>query len=256
MPDAGPLPTPRDSQRLTVRFLHAPLDVEHAGDVVTMYDSARRHPGMSNRTLLWTMTTCLAMAALGLSLLPVVRPATSVVMLSAWVSLSLLAATLLFMLAGLPVERRLRIDLRTGAADLRWPDMEFACWKGDVDGLHLYVCPMLARGQPLAITGYASVAVLHGRLTPPKEIEFERGPITTTLLHFARAFTVGNVQLAHTNRGWIVLATGEDPDLLEAELREALPTLTSVIKPQRIDDVLTGPVDAKLLRKPTPRGDA
>lgn len=255
MPGADPLPRPHDNQRLTLRFMHASLDVEHKGDVVTVYDSASRHPGMTNRMLLWMMTTCLGLASLGGFLLLAVRPSDTgtLVILSGWTAATVLVAVLLFFLAGLPVERRLRVDLRTGRANLRWPDLEFAQWTGDVDDLNLYVCPMLARGQPLVTPCFATVAVLHGKLVPPNEIVFERGPITRALLHAIRSFTVGGVQMDHTNRGWIVLATGEDPDALEAELREAMPKLTSAIEPQRIDDVLTGLVDEKLLRKATPR---
>lgn len=102
--------------------------------------------------------------------------------------------------------------------------------------------------------GHGRTRLRHGRRVTPQEIARDHGPLTATVLDLFA--DIGRGAIAKTDRGWIVLATGDDPGLLEAELREALSTLTSVIEPQRIDDVLAGPVDAKLLRKPTPRGGA
>lgn len=258
MPTSGTLPHPRDNQRLTVRFLHAPLDVEHEGDVVTMYDSARRHPGMRNRIGLWIAMMLGGMGVVCVLLLIGVQPATLTANLelggAAVVLLGL--AFCLLLLARVPVERRLTVDLRSGVVRLRWPDSEMTQWTGDVDGLRLLVCPMEATGPGGIVTvarGCASVAVLDGTATPMAEAIFDCGPLTRAVLRTIATISPRSTPRNHTNQGWIVLATGEDPDALEAELREALPTLTRVIEVERTEETLTGPVDAKLLRKPKPR---
>ncbi len=255
MPEDRPIPRALDDRFLTLRFLHAPLDVEHEGDVVTVYDSAERHAGMSNRAMLWMMAMFLLLGAPCVFLLFAMQPATP----SANVTLAASAAVLLglagyfFLMARLPNERRLIVDLRSGSVGLRWQDAEFARWSGDVDGLRFYVCRMRPLGSILYSPCFASVAVLHGTRTPPDQIDFEHGPLTRAILHIHMVTAARSVNRYRTDRGWMLMATGEDPDALDAELREAMPTLTSVIEPQRIDDALTGTVVAKLLRKPTPR---
>ncbi|OAB63285.1 hypothetical protein AY599_06680 [Leptolyngbya valderiana BDU 20041] len=254
----GPHPTPRDSQRLTVRFLHAALDVEHDGDVVTMYDSAQRHPGVRRRSMLWLAWTLFAIAILCVVALLLGGGSRLLWALGiAGASLATMLGVALITLSRLPQARMLRVDLQNAHAELRWADTELVRWVGDVDGLALTVRPFRATtpmGKGTVASGFATIATLEGRRVTPHEIARDHGLFTATVLDIFAGIARGAI--AKTNRGWIVLATGEDPNLLEAELREALPTLTSVIKPQRIDDVLTGPVDAKLLRKPTPRGGA
>lgn len=255
MPHPGPLPTPRDNQRLTLRFLHAPLDVEHDGDVATLYDSAKRHPGVGARfmyliaglNLFWV-----AVGAFGLWALWPMALVDAAVLVAVCAVLSL-AAFASFNIARLSKERLLFVDLSSGGVEIRWPDADLVRWTGDVDGLSLYVCPLRPLGSILLSPCWASVAALDGTRTPPNQLEFDHGPLTRALLRIFAATTAHKVNRHHTNHGWIVLATGDDPDALEAELREALPTLTGAIEPQRIDDPLTGPVDARLLRKATPR---
>jgi hypothetical protein len=256
MPDAGPLPTPSDNQRLTVRFLPAALDVEHEGDVVTLHDSAVRHGGVGSGSLLWFGLGLLAFATFVLVMM-VLGAGTSIRLWAqgiAGVVFFAVGGLGFVVLARLPQARSLHVDLRTGNAELRWTDIELVRWAGDVDGLSLLVCPFKAKtilGIGTMAKGFASVAVLEGRRVPPREIAAEHGPLTATILNLGA--TIGRRALVDSDRGWMVLATGDDPDALEAELRDALPTLTRVIEPRRIDDTLTGPVDAKLLRKPKHR---
>lgn len=252
----GPLtPPPRDNQRLTVRFLHASLDVEHDGDVVTIYDSAHRHPGMRNRIGLWIAMMLGGMGVVCVLLLIDLQPATLAgnLELGGGAVVLLGLAGFFFLMARLPNERRLIVDLGSGSVELRWQDAELARWRGDVDGLRFYICPMRPQGSILFSPCFASVAVLHGTRTPPDQIDFEHGPLTRAILHIHMVTAARSVNRYRTDRGWMLMATGEDPNALDAELREAMPTLTSVIEPQRIDDALTGTVVAKLLRKPTPR---
>jgi len=241
-----------------VRFLPAALDVEHDGDVVTMFDSSRRHPGMSSRTLLWMTAMFLALGAPCVFLLFATQPATikQSLELGAGAAFLLAAALMFFLMARIAIERRLIVDLRSGLVNMRWPDIEMAQWTGDVDGLGLVVCPMKIPGPVGLFTvsaGYASVAVLDGTLTPTSQAILDCGPLTRTMLRGMAAVDPSSTPRHHSNRGWIVLATGEDPDTLEAELRAALPTLTRVIEIERIEETLTGTVDAKLLRKPARR---
>ncbi len=258
MPGASRFPPSRNDQRLTVRLLDSPLDVERKGDVVTVHDSAVRHEGVSSGAAIWIALGFLAFAALVLVLL-VLGGGASIQLWAcggAAVVFFVMVGMLFIVIARLPQTRSLRVDLQTGDAELRWADTELVRWVGDVDGLRLVVCPFRAK-TPLGVgtmaSGFASVAMLEGRPVPPRAIAAEHGPITATVLRLFASF--GRSALVGSGCGWIVLATGEDASVLEAELREALPTLTRVIEPQRIDDVLAGPVDAKLLRKPKPRRD-
>lgn len=255
MPASCPIPSSGDNQRVTLRFLHAPLDVDREDDVVTVYDSAKRHAGMSNRSMFWMVALFLVLGVPCLFLVFAIQPAatSTSATIAASAAVLLLFAGFIFAMACLPNERCLVIDLRTGSVELRWQDDALVRWSGNVDGLRFYVCPMRPQGSVLYSPCYASVAVLDGTRTPPDEIDFEHGPLTRAMLHIHVVTAARSVNRNYTDRGWMLMATGEDPDALEAELREAMPTLTSVIEPQRIDDVLTGTVDARLLRKPTPR---
>ena len=254
----GTFPPRHNKHRLTVRLLYSPLDVEHKGDVVTMHDSAVRHEGVGSGAAIWIALGFLAFAALVLVMLVLGGGASIQLWASggAGVVFFVMVGVLFIVAAGLPQARSLRIDLQSGDAELRWADTELVRWAGDMDGLGLVICPYKAKtpvGFGTMASGFAAVATLEGHRVPPGEIASEHGPVTATVLSLSAL--IGRRALETSDTGWMLLATGEDASTLEAELREALPTLTRVIEPRRIDDVLAGPVDVKLLRKPTPRRD-
>lgn len=259
MPGPGPqIPILKRNQRLTPRLLPAALDVEHEGDVVTLHDSAQRHAGVRMRSMLWFAWTLLALAGLMAAAL-VLGGGNS---LRLWaqggtaIAISAGLGVFLIVLTRLPQARTLRIDLRTGEAELRWPDSECVRWCGDVDGLRLIVCPFKAK-TPLGVgtvaEGFAALAVLEGHRVPPGEIAAGHGPVTATVLHTI-AVLGRATKLETSDTGWMLLATGDEPNALADELRSALPVLMRVVGIDSTSEVLRGPVDARLLGGAKPRG--
>lgn len=256
MPTAGTLPRPRDKQRLTVRYLPAALDVEYEDDVVTLHDSAVRHGGVGSGSLLWFGLGLLAFATFVLVMM-VLGAGTSIRLWAqgiAGVVFFALGGLSFVVLARLPQARSLRVDLRTGDAELRWADSELVRWVGDVDGLRLLVCPFKAN-TPLGVgtvaKGFAAIAVLDGCRVPPREIAADHGPVTATVLSILGF--LGRSKLETSDTGWMLLATGEEPNALADEVRTAMPTLTRVVEVESSSEVLRGPVDARLLGKPSQR---